>query len=117
MKLVGMTAEESRPLIDYLIALAKAKPGSLNYASTGAGGTTHLAAELLKSMAGINIVHVPYKGSGAAIVATLSNETQVQISGAAAVLGHVKAGKLRGLAVTSAAPSISCPAACPGEDR
>ena len=95
--------------IKELIALAKARPGVLNYGSTAAGGATHLAVELFKSMAGVNIVNVPYKGSGPAITALLSGEVQLLIFDVGLLLPHAKSGKLRALAVTSAEPSALVP--------
>ena len=92
-----------------LIALAKARPGELNYASSGTGSNTHLAAELFKSMAGVNIVHVPYMGTSPAITSLISGETQLYITDTGLVAPHVKSGKLRALAVTSAAPSALAP--------
>jgi len=85
-----------------LIALAKAKPGALNYASGGAGTPTQLGPELLKSMAGIDIVHVPFSGGGPAITALLGAQVQLYFGPIATVLQLVKGGKLRALAVTSA---------------
>jgi tripartite-type tricarboxylate transporter receptor subunit TctC len=85
-----------------LVALAKAKPGALNYASPGNGTPAHLATELFNSIAGIRMVHVPYKGAGAAIPAVLSGESQVYIEPVATALPHVKSGRMRALAVTSA---------------
>ncbi len=85
-----------------LIALAKAKPGALNYASGGAGTPTQLGPELLKSMAGVDIVHVPYSGGGPAITALLGAQVQLYFGPIATVLQLVKGGKLRALAVTSA---------------
>jgi tripartite-type tricarboxylate transporter receptor subunit TctC len=84
-----------------LIALAKAKPGSLNYASAGAGSSPHLTFELFKSAAGIDIRHVPYKGTGPAITELVGGQVQAMITGVVALMPHVKSGKLRGLAVTS----------------
>jgi tripartite-type tricarboxylate transporter receptor subunit TctC len=92
-----------------LIALAKAKPGVLNYSSSGTGGSTHLAQELFKAMAGVNIVHVPYKGTAATITALVSGEVQLTINDAGLVAPHAKSGKLRALAVTSAMPSALAP--------
>ena len=92
-----------------LIALAKARPGELNYASVSIGGSTHLAMELFKSMAGVNIVHVPYKGAAAAVPALMSGEVQLMIFDAGVLAPHVKSGKLRALAVTSAQPSALFP--------
>jgi tripartite-type tricarboxylate transporter receptor subunit TctC len=84
-----------------LIALAKSKPGVLNYASPGNGSPTHLSAELLKSMAGIDIVHIPYKGAGPATTDLLSGQVQMTFSSVGVALPHIKAGKLRPLAVTT----------------
>ena len=92
-----------------LIALAKAKPGVLNYASGGTGGTSHLAGELFKSMAGANIVHVPYRGTGPAVAALAGGEIQLLFAGAATVLPQVKAGKVKALAVASSRPSSLAP--------
>ena len=88
-----------------LIAYAKAKPGALNYASGIAGSTTHLAAELFKVMAGVNIVHVGYKGGGPALNAILGAEVQTMFANATGVTPHVASGRLRALAVTSSQPS------------
>jgi tripartite-type tricarboxylate transporter receptor subunit TctC len=85
-----------------LIALAKARPGQLNYASAGAGSATHLSGELLKSMAGVNIVHVPYKGTGPAVTALLSGEIELYFATVPAAAPMVKAGRLRALGVSSA---------------
>jgi tripartite-type tricarboxylate transporter receptor subunit TctC len=92
-----------------LIAVAKAKPGMLNYASGGAGGTSHLAGELFKAMTGTSIVHVPYRGTGPAVAALAGGEVQLLFGGAATVLPHVKSGKLKALAVASARPSALAP--------
>ena len=91
-----------------LIAVAKARPASLNYASTGTGSSTHLAAELFKAAAGVNIVHVPYKSMGAALTDLLGGQMQLMFTTSAG-LPHVRSGKLRGLAVTSARPSALFP--------
>ena len=86
-----------------LIALVKAgRPGEFQYASTGIGSPNHLAAEMLKSRTGLDITHVPYKGGGPATVAVLSGETKMLFASIPSVLGHVKAGNLRPLAVTAA---------------
>ena len=92
-----------------LIALAKAKPGVLNYASGGTGGTSHLAAELFNSLAGVNIVRVNYKSGSLRLAASLNGEVQVQFISPGTVASHVKAGKLKSLAVTSAEPSALAP--------
>ena len=85
-----------------LIAYAQAHPGKLNYASPGNGSPSHLATEIFKSMAGVQITHVPYKGSGPAMADMLGGQTQVWIANAPVVLQHIETGKLRALATTSA---------------
>ena len=92
-----------------LIALAKAKPGQLNYGSGGAGGSNHLGAILFNYMAGVNIVRVPYKGSAPAMTAVMSGEVQVMFPSAGGVASHLKSGRLRALAVGSAQPSALAP--------
>ncbi len=84
-----------------LVALAKASPARLNYASAGNGTVGHMVAELFKTVTGTNLVHIPYKGNGAAITDMLAGNVQVMFSAPASVLHHVKAGKLKGLATTS----------------
>ena len=90
-----------------LIALAKARPGELNYSASL--GTALLASELFKSMAGVRMVHIPYKGAGPAITALVSGEAQLTINEAGLLAPHVKSGKARALAVTSATPSTLTP--------
>jgi tripartite-type tricarboxylate transporter receptor subunit TctC len=85
-----------------LITLAKAKPGQLNFASAGNGGPTHLTGELLKSMAGISIVHVPYKGNAAALTDLVAGRVQMMFSNMLTGMPHARAGKLRAIAVSSA---------------
>ena len=92
-----------------LIALAKAKPGALNYSSSGVGTSNHLAVELLKSMAGVNIVHIPYKGGGPALIALLGNEVQLSFITAGSTAPYLKSEKLRILAVGSAEPFALIP--------
>ncbi len=92
-----------------LIALAKAKPGELNYASSGTGATSHLAGEMLKSMAGINIVRVSYKGAGQAMNDLLAGQVQVAFPTAGAAAAHMRAGRVRALGVTSLEPSPLAP--------
>ncbi|HKA43279.1 MAG TPA: tripartite tricarboxylate transporter substrate binding protein [Burkholderiales bacterium] len=84
-----------------LIALAKAKPGTINFASSGQGGTGHLAGEMFKMMAGINIIHVPYKGAAPALVAVTAGESQMLISGLSSGLPFIRSRQVRALAVTS----------------
>lgn len=92
-----------------LIALAKARPGELNFATSVIGGASHLSAELFKHMSGVDIVHIPYRGAGAAITNLIAGEVQIMFATAAASVGHVKSGRLRALAVTSAEPSPVLP--------
>lgn len=82
-----------------LIAYARANPGKLNYASYGAGSQPHLAMEMLKNQAGIDIVHVPYKGIPQAVPAAIAGEVQLTFSGAASSIAHIKGGRLRALAI------------------
>jgi tripartite-type tricarboxylate transporter receptor subunit TctC len=95
--------------IQELVALAKSKPGALNYASAGAGTTSHLAAELLDSVAGIKMTHIPYKGTAPAVTGILGGEVQVMLAPALAVLPLIKSGKLRALAMTGADRSSAFP--------
>ncbi len=92
-----------------LIALARAKPGQLSYASSGNGAINHLAGELFKMKTGTNIIHVPYKGGGPAAVALLSGEVGMILGEPASMIGYLKAGKLRALAVTSGKRALSLP--------
>ena len=87
--------------VQQLIAKAKAQPKALNYSSGGSGGLTHLAMEVFLNRAGIEVLHVPYKGSGPAIVDLLSNVVQLSFSTPPAVMQHVKSGRLKALAVTT----------------
>jgi tripartite-type tricarboxylate transporter receptor subunit TctC len=94
-----------------LVALAKARPGVRNFASSGTGSTAHLAAELFKSMSGIDIVHVPYKGAAPALSELMAGQVQMLITGYSSTVPHLKAGRLRALGVTGpqrmkAAPEI-----------
>lgn len=84
-----------------VIALAKAEPGVLNYASSGTGSTQHIAAEMFKDAADVDITHVPYKGSAAALVDLVGGQVQISFDTMPSVLGQIKTGKLRPLAVTS----------------
>src|SRR4051812_23110696 len=99
----------SAQTVNELIALAKAKPGQLAYASTGSGGVQHLAAELLKISAKIDLVHVPYKGAGQVMQDLLGGQVAIFFSGMPPAMAHVRSGKLRALAVTSAHRSASAP--------
>ena len=83
-----------------VIALAKARPGQLTYGTSGAGGINHLAGELVQSMSGIQWLHVPYKGAGPAMIATMGGETEFAFASTIGMVAHVKSAKLRGIAVT-----------------
>jgi len=87
--------------VSELVALARAKPGSLTFASSGAGSSTHLSAELFKSMAGVDILHVPYKGSSQAITDLMGGQVTMLFDNAPSSIPFVEQGKLRALAVTS----------------
>jgi tripartite-type tricarboxylate transporter receptor subunit TctC len=91
------------------LALIKSKPGQLNYASAGTGTGTHMSMELLKQMTGIDIAHIPYKGGGPAVTAAIGGQTQFIIGTTIGLLPHVRSGKLRALAVTSAKRSSAAP--------
>ena len=92
-----------------LIALAKAKPGQINYGSPGSGSSGHLAAELFRHMAGVNLVHVPYKGATPALTDTMAGQIQMTVLVAPLVLPAVKAGKVRALGVTSSKRTALAP--------
>ena len=100
--LVVPAASPARTLEDF-VAAAKAKPGAFNFASTGPGGMPHLAAELLKATAKIDMVHVPYSGAAPAVTDLLGARTEMMFADIPVLLPHVKAGTLRALAVGSAA--------------
>ena len=97
-----LTAHPSVPAkgLQELIALAKAKPGAVNFASTGVASVGHLTGELLNNLAGMKMTHVPYKGGGQAIIDLLGGHVQVMFSGFSAAMPHIKSGKVRALAVT-----------------
>ena len=92
-----------------LIALAKEKPGELNFASSGNGSSIHLSGELFKSMTGVDMVHVPYKGSGPAVVDLLGGQVEMMFDNLPSSAPHIKAGKLRPLGVTSKERSPTLP--------
>ena len=95
--------------INDLVAAAKAQPGRLSFASAGNGTPSHIAGELLKLKTGIDLVHVPYKGGGPAVTDTLAGHVPMIIVTAAAVIEHARAGRLRGLAVTTLKRSPGAP--------
>lgn len=92
-----------------LIELARKQPGRLNYASSGSGSTQHIAAELFKDATGTFITHIPYRGSGPALVDLMGGQVQLSFDTMASVLPHIKAGKVRALAVTSTKRSAQLP--------
>jgi len=92
-----------------LVSLAKAKPGQINYGSSGSGAILHLAGETFKKLAGVDLLHVPYKGSPPAVTATLAGEVAVVFATTGSVLPHMKSGRIRALAVTTAARSPLLP--------
>ncbi len=92
-----------------LIALAKSQPGALNYSSAGNGSSSHLAAELFKYIAGVNIVRIPYKSASTRAASLIGGEVQLEIAVSSSVMPYIKSGKLRPLAVTSAQPSALAP--------
>jgi tripartite-type tricarboxylate transporter receptor subunit TctC len=106
-----MVANVSLPIKNLrdLVAMAKAKPGTLAYGSTGSGGTSHLMGELLKSMAGIDVIHVPYKGLSPALTEVIGGQIHYSFGSWSTVGPFVKAGKLRAIAVTSAKRSPVTP--------
>ena len=99
--------------VQELIALAKAKPGYLNYASSGNGNGTHLAGELFKSLVGVDMIHIPYKTAGTAVSELVGGQVHLMFSTLASVLPLVKAGKLRALGISSAKRSEAAPELAP----
>ena len=106
-----MAANPSLPAksVKELIAYAKSKPGQINYASGGSGASSHLAMELFKSMAGVDLNHIPYKGTGPLIIDLIAGQVGLTIASAVPLAPQVRAGKLRGMAVTGAQRSPSFP--------
>jgi tripartite-type tricarboxylate transporter receptor subunit TctC len=106
-----LVVNESVPVnsVKSLIALAKAKPGELTYGSSGIGGPNHMAGELFKSMAGVNMTHVPYKGSAPAVADLLGGQVKVMFGVIPALLPHVNTGKLKAIAVGGARRSLALP--------
>ena len=101
----GLAARNIREFI----ALAKAKPGQLNFGSSGVGTPNHLGGEMLKAMAGISIMHVPYKGGAASITDLIAGQVQLVLSSAPSVVPHVRSGRLRALAIGSAKRTPALP--------
>src|SRR5205085_10947004 len=92
-----------------VIAIAKAKPGQVNYGSGGSGSSSHLAVELFKTMAGVDLVHVPYKGTGPLITDMLGGQIGLTIASAVPLSAQVRSGKLRGIGVTGPKRSAAFP--------
>lgn len=106
-----LTVHPSLPVksVQDLIAYAKSKPGQINYGSSGTGTGTHLSAELFKNMTGVEMVHIPYKGGAPAVTALLGGQVQLNFASIQSVLPHVRSGKLRAVAVTTAKRSPAAP--------
>ena len=92
-----------------LIAFARAQPNKLVYASSGTGGSGHLAVELFQALTKVSMTHVPYKGNGPAVIAQIGGEVQLGFNNILAVLPHVQSGKLKAIAVTSTKRAPPCP--------
>jgi tripartite-type tricarboxylate transporter receptor subunit TctC len=108
---LGLFVNVSVPVksVTDLVSLAKAKPGSVNFASAGSGGPTHMAGEMLKAMTQVDIVHVPYKGNAAALGDLVAGRVQMMFSNLLTAMPHAKAGKLRAIAVSSGKRSAQAP--------
>jgi tripartite-type tricarboxylate transporter receptor subunit TctC len=100
---IAVTTKLAVNSLPELLALAKAKPGSLNYATAGVGSFQHLASELFKRQAGLDIVHVPFKGGGPAMMDVIAGNTQIAVGSLAQMLPQIKGGRLKALAIGSAA--------------
>ncbi len=99
--MLGIHPSVAASSVSELVALARSKPGALNYGSSGAGSSIHLTTELLKSAANLQMTHVPYKGSGPAFIDLIGGQIQMLFSSTVSTMPHVKSGKVRGLAITS----------------
>jgi tripartite-type tricarboxylate transporter receptor subunit TctC len=106
---VEVNAQTPITTLRELIAAAKSSPGKLNYASAGPGNTSHLAVELFKTTVGIDMTHVPYKGSGPAIIALLGREVDLMFDGLGSSMAQIQAGKFRAIAVSTATRSLVLP--------
>jgi tripartite-type tricarboxylate transporter receptor subunit TctC len=106
-----VTVHPSLPVktIPQLVALAKARPGELSYASGGVGGSGHLAVELFRALTQVNLIHVPYKGNGAAITDLIGGQVQLCMCTLPSVFPHAKSGRLRAVAVTTARRTAAAP--------
>ena len=108
-QLLAVRASLAVKSVKELIALAKSQPGQLTYASTGTGGSGHLTMELFRLQAGIDLVHVPYKGSSTAVPDLIGGQVDMMFSSSIALLPHLKAGRIRALGITSAKRSAVLP--------
>ena len=108
-QLLAVRASLAVNSVKELIALAKSRPGQLTYASTGTGGSGHLTMELFRLQAGIDLVHVPYKGSSTAVPDLIGGQVDMMFSSTIALLPHMKAGRIRALGITSAKRSAVLP--------
>ncbi|WP_426955537.1 Bug family tripartite tricarboxylate transporter substrate binding protein [Muricoccus radiodurans] len=108
MALLSRPDGKVRDLAD-LIARSRAQPGSVSFASSGTGSTTHLAGELLKARAGVELLHIPYRGAGQAVNALYAGDTDLLVTGLIETIPHVREGRLRAVAVTSAERSPALP--------
>jgi tripartite-type tricarboxylate transporter receptor subunit TctC len=108
---VVIVASPNAPFTSFkeLIAYAKANPGKLNYGSGGAGSSSHLAGELFKRVAGLDIAHIPFKGAGEATTGVISSTVELVIAAPPTVISHIKSGKIQAIAVTSATRSPALP--------
>lgn len=107
----AMVVTNSLPVnnVREFIALAKAKPGSLNFASSGTGGTPHMCSELFKRAANVDIVHIPYKGAGDAVPAIIGGQVQMFCTGLTALMNQIKAGKVRSIGIATLKRSALAP--------
>src|SRR3954469_4317853 len=106
---LAVPAEFPARSVAELVALAKARPGQLTFASSGAGSSTHLSAELFKSLAGVDLLHVPFKGSGQALIDVIAGRVSMIFDNMPSALPHIKGGKLRALGVTGLKRSSALP--------
>lgn len=104
-----VSSQETARDVRELVSRIKAKPGSYNYASVGIGSTQHIAAELFNSAAGTSAAHIPYKGSSAALIDLIAGQVQILLDTTSSAMPHIKSGKLRVLAITSARRSAELP--------
>jgi tripartite-type tricarboxylate transporter receptor subunit TctC len=107
--IMAVNAELPAQTVNDVIALAKAKPGELTFSSSGSGGAPHLAGELFKSVTGTDLLHVPYRGSGPAVIDLIAGRITMMFDATPSLLPHIVAGKLRPLAAASQQRHRCCP--------